>query len=413
MGSFDATCVVSDIGISYGDKILVVPLVAQPDWDQHGEGNWEIAAVPIEGTYNDYGSIRLDRPEEGEAVVDLLRPYIVRMDQGENAVHDSPVDPATLTWEDFENLDHESRTFVVEKASTDAAPTHKDELDAHWGTKAVSAILAEAGIETKFPQGDDSVWIQPIGLPGTNVMCVELPWPLDKQDALIPRIRTALEAKGYSVMLTGAPGRASAKDAPPQKALMIAPAPGSPASVYFGRPDWDKEHRRVTRGFIRKDVFDALVPVCDEQTLEMAELLRKAHASYHEEGSDSFLRNPYMFGQRIWRLREGWSPWDGKGIRLGGLSFKTCSGAGFGAESLVRQILAIPVGAPVEAFVPFIRLQELMHLVNGHLRRGFRPTVAYVGSQGADEDLKDQARFHRTCAKIATAAIKEHKARWG
>ena len=28
MGSFDATCVVSDVGMSYGDKILVVPLVA-------------------------------------------------------------------------------------------------------------------------------------------------------------------------------------------------------------------------------------------------------------------------------------------------------------------------------------------------------------------------------------------------
>jgi len=410
MGSFDVTCIVSDVGISCGDKILVVPLVARSHRDSHGEGNWEIAAVPIEGTYDDYGRIALDRPEEGEAMIDLLRPYMSRLDQGENSCHDMPVDPKTLTWKAFQELDHDSRTFVTRQGTK---PSHADELNTHWGTGAVSAILAEAGIGTeRFGQGEASVWIQAIGLPGSNVMCIELPWEAGKQDALIPRVRAALEAKNYAVMVTDAPGRASAKDGPPQKALLIAPAPGSPSKIYLGQHDWGSNNRRITRGFIRKDVFEALVPV-DEQTLEMAELLHEAHRKHLAQPSDSWGASAYMFEEGITRLRgDDWSPWDGKGARLGGLSYRTCSGSSFGSGSLARQILAVPLDSPVEAFVPFVRLQELMDLVNGPLRRGFRPTVAYVGSQGASEDWQEQARFHRTCAEIAAAASAAFEAEW-
>ena len=53
-----------------------------------------------------------------------------------------------------------------------------------------------------------------------------------------------------------------------------------------------------------------------------------------------------------------------------------------------------------------------MYLVNRPLRRGFRPTVAYVGSQCASEDWQEQARFHRTCAEIAAAASAAFEAEW-
>jgi len=409
MGSFDATCILSDIGISCGDEVYVVPLIGPPNMTRHGNGNWTVAALPFEGVYDDYGCADLMDSSDGEAFIDLIRGHIVPLEPGPNSVHDLAVDPDTMTWADFQSLDHDSRTFVTEEPREPAGQTHTDIMVAH-GPGQITARLADAGIKVKpigvGPDADGASVVHNVygvGLPGSNVVCIELPWDAGVQDSLIPRIRAALEPL-WSTMVTDAPGRANTEGKPPQRAMLVAPAPGNVdrRSIYFGRPDYDREHLRLTRGFIRKDVFDALVPD-DEETVEMATLLMEARKEFSAPTASGFPSAGYLLKHRLSRMtRSGGFDFD---KRLNGLWFKpSCDGTELGGDLICKQILALPEDAGIDAYIPFVRLTDLIRLTGGPLRRGLRPTVAYVGSQFAQEDWPEQAEAHEKLAAIAAKA---------
>lgn len=414
MGSFDATCILSDIGISCGDAILVVPLIGPPAGNRHGDGNWTVAALPMEGVYDDYGNVALNDSGDGDRLIDLIRPHVAHMEPGSNSIHEEEVNPDTLTWDAFQALDHDSRIFVTEDPRDREGYNHTDAMIAH-GPGQVIARLAAAGISVKpYGAGVDEVSnVYGVGLPGSNVVCIELPWEPEVQDEVIPRVRAALEPV-WSVMVTDAPGRANAEGKPPQKALIVAPAPGNEDNrgIYFGRPDYEREHLRLTRGYIRKDVFDALVPGADdEETVEMATLLMEARREFSPPTASGFPSPGYLFKQRLSRMtRPGGFDFD---KRLNGLWFKpSCDGTELGGDLICEQILALPEDAPLEAYIPFVRLADLVRLTNGPLRRGLRPTVAYVGAQFASADWLEQAHAHALMSAIADAAYAADP-RWG
>lgn len=389
MGSFDATCVASDIGISCGDEILCF-LIMPPKYPTgFGENHWSPLHVPIEGTYDDYGRIALTREEDGAAVMDFLRPRITKLDQGNNPYHEQAVDPATITWDEFQDLDHSSRTFIHFTKDGDVP-----ERETLWG---VPDLLTAAGIKLGSKHEEDTVYVHSTAN-ASNLIYVDLPFNYAAQTAMIERVTVAVAPK-WNTVVVPAEGSSPDGESPP-RGLLIVPAMGQKMMTYFGR-DRTPHDLRLTRAFIRKDVYDYLTPVTDEMR-EIAGWLRDAAEKHHKlDDKDRFMKSAYMFARDMHSLREP-RVWD----KLNGVYFHGGEGGDLVKMMFAKQILAIPVGSEVEAYLPFVRLSVFLGKIKDSLRRGLRPTVGLTGSQWTGDDWPDQKKFHQACSKIITAARK-------
>jgi len=98
MGSFNATCIVSNLPIEAGDKVRYLAL-ARNAYDVDGSGlccyvtgRWQLHGVPIKAEYNDYGSVENIVPG---FTTDLffkgLAMAVVEVGVGDNSCHDVPV----------------------------------------------------------------------------------------------------------------------------------------------------------------------------------------------------------------------------------------------------------------------------------------------------------------------------------
>lgn len=89
MGSFSASCTLSDISVNYGDEVRLVFLASCPSFKQE----YAPRSMSIRGIYDDYGSI--ERYEKNSpsilSMINLLKRDLVEKSLGENVIHDLPI----------------------------------------------------------------------------------------------------------------------------------------------------------------------------------------------------------------------------------------------------------------------------------------------------------------------------------
>lgn len=396
MGSFDATCAVSNLGITCGDPIFAL-LIASAQYADEGEGNWEIISPLLPGTYDDYGNIALDE-EPPDFLMDWLKENLMPLDAGSNSVHEPRFDPATVTWDEVMDLSHHARLFLK-------PDTWYEDSCAEHHTPPLLKLLQDAGYNTEqrfsTPNG---IHVFPV-LPGGNLHIIELPFEDREQHA--EKIRDLL-SEHYSVMIAAAPSSYG-------EGIIVAPKPAKETqdkTLFLGSTKDPGRHVRVI--FVRQDLMDFLVPEDDllnplvEEIQTAAENQQKVDGQSDPSKLAEALRASDMDEKKVEEMLAALASVQ---------SYKFDRVLALGGE--VRQtatsmVLATPADQ-TEWFIRWVRASKLWIMCRGHLRSGLRPSVIYVGSQGADEDWDEQLGFHLACAKVlrkAIAARDKQRAEW-
>lgn len=420
MGSFDATCILSDIGIQGGDKIACL-LLQDGNYGEF-KSVWNPVSPFLIGKYYDYGQITLD--EEPTSFLEHLKPWVVPQTAGENSCHAQAVSPEHLDWDALENADHEDRLFLYSRSDDvptfRAAREEKERLmdlgemmrnpnrkysrGPFWD---IQDALNTAGIKSGSQFTDGACYLHANG--GTGLFVIEPKFGTKINDPILDKIRDAIAPIGYSAYPI--PINSSYdKDFPKEDRgvrLLVAPSPHEDKYLDF-RGYENPKQIHATRGFIRMDVLDALFPV-NERMIHRATLLREKRAKFLD---DKYESRTFMSGYRFAQAMTQMGP-ESYSDPLG-LWFKS-EGSTCDKDHIAPQILAMPDDSPVEAFIPWVRLADVIVGMKYPQRRGLRPTVKYVGSQCAYEDRQGQLKFHRSMVDILAplvAADKAERATW-
>lgn len=396
MGSFDATCAVSNIGITCGDRIVAL-LIAAPEFTDSGESNWEVISPPLPGSYDDYGNIRLDE-DPPEFVMAWLRKHLAKVDAGQNSVHEPHFDPAELDWNLLETTAHQGRLCLKtrDEYTENLVKTFSDPL-----REAVRA----AGFNPDGRFGKDGVHVFPVH-EGANLHVIELPFENNVEAAA--KLQAALSGE-YATMFAAAPGSYNG-------ALIVAPKVSDPDTrgqvLFLGSRK--NKRRKVDIVFVREDLLNLLIPETPD-IMEAAEELHKAAEVAHraDDGlSLSELVKVFMQAGKnednatdlAMLVRRSSAGMD-RILHLGGAVRQTAT----------EMVLATPTTGDLTWFIRWVRASKLWLMLRGHQRSGIRPDVIYTGSQCADEDWEDQLAFHIACQKVlegALAARDAERAEW-
>jgi len=403
MGSFDATCILSDIGISYGDEVYVFLLCSgNGGRTMGGNRSWYPITYGVPGTYADYGRVSLNG-EYPQHILDTLAQFVVPFEQGSNSCHEHAVDPNALTWNSLEEADRQSRLWA-QRAPVNYMKMNNAEEE--W----------KHPIQKICDDNDISIRVFPVALSGSTFLYGEIEiWESDKQKEIEDKLRACPEFinSPYQVVSVPKAGVGYSEENKPAldsedgwyRGLLFAPKlKQHNLGSFFGYTPSD-ERVRVAIGYVRKDVFDALI-VLDRESVEIASLVRekveicqeyeaKKVSNHWDPDSKYYLRDVLR------SLKPNATYGTRRGLSYGG------EGHGMSETILTEMIYS----SPVDTFEPFngwVRAIDMYNKSQYSLRKGLQPTVDYAGSQCASEDWPDQLEFHQKMAKICEAAIQEN-----
>jgi len=352
MGSTDATCMASNIRIRYGEEIYAVILVSSGENE-----NWEPVGLPILGKYNDYGAIELNNEEEGNQLIDWIRPWIVPQ---------TGFDPATIGFYEFQdqcwhglsvfpNLDNDNEVKSIE----------------YWPYNQLNIALKASGFHYVC---------SPIGEGDSNVLTISTSSSSLNQ---IERLEAFLREHNYEVMRVSSFGTSKGVLFEGRRVfdLILAPKADDPrTNTYLGIPH--KEPNRAVRiGFIRKDFYDRMVP--GEKHFPRAEKITeelKSHFWFSRRNED---QHHVLFSLK-------------RTLDLFGIDDRS----EIGSKTISRYIRSLPDDFSPEQLLKLIRYDEFLLLMRCRLAVGIRPTPLYVGSQSATEDWPTQRQAHKVCDEI-------------
>lgn len=402
MGSFDMTCVLSDVGISCGDKIAALFLLNRDEDSDHE--TWGLMSAPVYGTYDDYG--RMTPDAEPTALIEHLKPWVVPMPGGHNSCHDVSIDTDNLSYDVLETANHERRLYVWRSPPTGRSK----EAVPYWG---VQKVLVEAGLPTKGSfEGEKEGYLYALREDGAQLHVYEFDWGTTARSPRVEEVRKVLHDAKYATMLIPSPNVGYKEGTPVEDyhcALLIAPAleTGKIFLGYHGK-ERPRENRYAMRiGLVRQDVLDAVSPR-DERLTRRATLLKNAITEHKEllAGLDPIHRCFYTQSlvTDLWRL--GGDKWP----RLDAIVFGEGSYDAHVIDHILPQLLALPDDTPVSVFEEWVRIADISTATRGWMRRGLRPPCRYVGSQCASEDWPKQKTYHEALTKVLADAIAESEA---
>lgn len=164
MGSWDETCMVTQLPITPGDLVKLVFIRWSPLKDRPFNGGvyhtdtCEPIGGPIECTYDDYGRYKPVEEDKDFAqfIVEAICPYVVERDWGENTCHDVPTWKKDLVGKDafvnLTNIIQENRLLVQEKILSENRQSgvamvaiHKDIFDAMISDNFISSLSRWVG----------------------------------------------------------------------------------------------------------------------------------------------------------------------------------------------------------------------------------------------------------------------------
>lgn len=115
MGSWDVTCMATNVGIGCGEDVVSVWLL-----EQTGEKGmvvynnewWAPLPYLTYGTYDDYGRLRDIHGHMLPKLIDYVKTHLFALEQGENEYHDIRVSAEDITAEFMFEANHEGRLLL-------------------------------------------------------------------------------------------------------------------------------------------------------------------------------------------------------------------------------------------------------------------------------------------------------------
>jgi hypothetical protein len=122
MGSWNGTCLVSNLPIFAGDPVVMFPITQYHFYKPEKADRagycyayeaWELLGLPFEGAYNDYGFIEgVTNPDMMNLTFDYIRGCLIEKELGENQYHDHEVKKDKLDLGTFGTWTHGGRLQV-------------------------------------------------------------------------------------------------------------------------------------------------------------------------------------------------------------------------------------------------------------------------------------------------------------
>ena len=119
MGSYNGTCAVSNLHVTYGTEVAVFMLLENNEKKSFCYGNalYDLCPIPFYGKYNDSGAVEDCNGFGLNIVVEAIRERIYEFGQGPNSSHDIIVNKDTFDIDMLFEADHEDRLGIQELRS--------------------------------------------------------------------------------------------------------------------------------------------------------------------------------------------------------------------------------------------------------------------------------------------------------
>ena len=117
MGCWNGTCGLSQIHITAGEEVFVVPLIQASCSDLcYSSALWEPSSVGFWSHYNDYGAGEDSSGIGLDINLNAIKRSLVEFEQGDNQFHDIPVKVDSFNEEVFWDAIHEGRLQIYKRA---------------------------------------------------------------------------------------------------------------------------------------------------------------------------------------------------------------------------------------------------------------------------------------------------------
>lgn len=126
MGSWNATCMVTNLPILAGDPVVAQIIVAEPFSDplksaadsNYPHDRFVPVGWPLRAKYNDYGYIDdIEQSVYADDTLDYLRKHLIERPLGENKYHDHEVTKDKLSWNSLDRWFHGKRVLLTNPIS--------------------------------------------------------------------------------------------------------------------------------------------------------------------------------------------------------------------------------------------------------------------------------------------------------
>lgn len=123
MGSWNHTCVISNLHIHSGQDVVVFLLLKNNNSDDgsfcYGNALYDVMPLPFYGKYDDYGGVEECHGFGLPIILEELKGRLYKFGQGPNDYHDCEVTPENLTVEKLFEADHENRLGIQDHSRWD------------------------------------------------------------------------------------------------------------------------------------------------------------------------------------------------------------------------------------------------------------------------------------------------------
>ena len=277
MGSFNATCIVSNLQIEAGEPVRFLALTASKyhaDGNDHicyVSGRWQLRCPPIRAQYNDYGTIEhLKKRLANRVFFESLSRDCVEKGVGDNQCHDVQVRKGMTHRQWLEAL-WEGRVYVTDHKSYGPMPKGWKPDEPPPGMPSltrIESVLKAANLPVVTAYGAEGFFLDEVSRGFIRIRHGRHGDGAEQTAALQP-ILPLLEAAGYAAMVTCGTGRyqnaaevlvapkpvpKGAKDDQGREVHIFAE--GLATDAYH---DKDTKPRPVSQAMVREDVWQILL----------------------------------------------------------------------------------------------------------------------------------------------------------
>jgi hypothetical protein len=275
MGSFNATCIVSNLAIEAGTPVRFLALARnayEPDGNSYicyVGGRWQIFGVPLKAKYNDYGSVEdIEKSITSKLFFQSLSMYAVEVGTGDNQCHDVPVN-SDMDQKGWLEALWEGRIKVSDTQKIDSLQLKKlNELYELLGKskveyepttgiptlKRIEKILIDNNYKLSEEYGSDGFLLNEVGVGFIRIRCGKYDEDLNDLEKL-EKIKPLLN--DYATMITAGTGNYSK-----YAEILVGPLPNEDKKNHIhadlDSKDYDQP-RPVSQAMIREDVWQILL----------------------------------------------------------------------------------------------------------------------------------------------------------
>lgn len=382
MGSFAATCAVSNLPIECGDPVrwLLLNKLNTDEGVVSIGGAWSVRALPLRAEYNDYGSICSWDDPDGHVVnsiLDGLKLDLHEQGVGDNTVHDVAV-KKDMSFEQLLEAVWEGRVFVKGEDYTAGVPASY--------TPTIGKIAAIVGESYHVDQlVDTSIRVRAVGY-GEE----------------LGEARHLIQEAGFAVVETAGSGSSCTR-----RELRVFTAPGPD---HYAENQLERKHLYpVVQMMVREDVWQALL-------LHKVEHWKRDVMEITHIGIEDFRKGASGIVQALQELNaidtktpEQRLEWYEMKNRLrkciGGNGSGWWRSGGSDHTSHIARMLSVP-NAPVERIVNDMAELNLVSRVLHNLRVTPHPGNIHGPQFG---DWSEHLAFHTSMCKIAQRVVVERE----